>query len=69
MQGLGISSNITIVGTGIVRRLFCLQDTYYSIVNKDVTMKTHPEPLRPFLPEIAEFARHSHEKVMHPILR
>lgn len=38
-------------------------------VNKDVTLREHPEVLRPFLPEIQAFARHNHEQVLHPILR
>ncbi|CAA7263310.1 unnamed protein product [Cyclocybe aegerita] len=38
-------------------------------INRDITKREHPKPLRPFLPEIAEFARYNHEKVLHPILR
>jgi len=38
-------------------------------VNKKVTERQHPEPLRPFLPEIAAFALHNHVHVLHPILR
>lgn len=38
-------------------------------VNRDVTKREHPQSLRPFLPEIAEFARHNHLNVLHPILR
>jgi hypothetical protein len=38
-------------------------------VNRDVRKRQHPEPLRPFLPEIETFAQHNHENVLHPILR
>ncbi len=38
-------------------------------VNRDISKRTHPPALRPFLPEIAEFARHNHEEVLHQILR
>ncbi|KAH7903359.1 Clavaminate synthase-like protein [Hygrophoropsis aurantiaca] len=38
-------------------------------VNRDVTKRAHPEALRPFLPEIKEFARHNHVNILHPILR
>ncbi|KIM41223.1 hypothetical protein M413DRAFT_27616 [Hebeloma cylindrosporum] len=38
-------------------------------VNRDVRKRQHPEPLRPFLPEIEAFARHNHENILHPILR
>ncbi|KAF4612951.1 hypothetical protein D9613_010906 [Agrocybe pediades] len=38
-------------------------------INRDVTKKPHPEALRPFLPEITQFAKHNHERVLHPILR
>lgn len=38
-------------------------------INRDVTKRRHPEPLRPFLPEIGAFARHNHDDVLHPILR
>ncbi|KAJ3509886.1 hypothetical protein NLJ89_g4977 [Agrocybe chaxingu] len=38
-------------------------------INRDITKREHPKPLHPFLPEIAEFARYNHEKVLHPILR
>ncbi|KZS93500.1 Clavaminate synthase-like protein [Sistotremastrum niveocremeum HHB9708] len=44
------------------------QNEHYN-VNRDVTKKAHPEPLRPFLPEIEAFARYNHENVLHPILR
>lgn len=40
----------------------------YSI-NRDVSKRAHPEVLRPFLPEIEEFAKHSHFNVLHPILK
>ena len=38
-------------------------------VNRDISKRAHPPALRPFLPEIAEFARHNHEEVLHQILR
>ncbi|KAL0946027.1 hypothetical protein HGRIS_012304 [Hohenbuehelia grisea] len=38
-------------------------------VNRDVEKRQHPLALRPFLPEIAAFARHNHENVLFPILR
>ncbi|KAG9313774.1 hypothetical protein JVU11DRAFT_6134 [Chiua virens] len=38
-------------------------------MNRDVTKRTHPEALRPFLPEIKEFAKFNHFNVLHPILR
>lgn len=38
-------------------------------VNRIVTKRQHPEPLRSFLPEIEAFARYNHEHVLHPILR
>ncbi|KAJ7620241.1 hypothetical protein FB45DRAFT_929776 [Roridomyces roridus] len=38
-------------------------------INRDVTKKQHPEALRPLLPEIDAFARHTHFNVLHPILR
>lgn len=38
-------------------------------INRDVTKREHPEPLRPFLPEVAAFAKHNHFKVLHRLLR
>jgi len=38
-------------------------------INRDVGKRQHPQPLRPYLPEVAEFARHNHFNVLHPILR
>ncbi|KAF9477670.1 Clavaminate synthase-like protein [Pholiota conissans] len=38
-------------------------------INRDITKRQHPEPLRPFLPEINEFGRHNHDDVLHSILR
>jgi len=38
-------------------------------LNRDVTKRPHPVPLRPFLPEIAAFAKFNHEHVLHEILR
>ncbi|KAF9078573.1 hypothetical protein BDP27DRAFT_1309816, partial [Rhodocollybia butyracea] len=40
----------------------------YSI-NHHVNMRSHPEAIRPVLPEISKFARHSHFNVLDPILR
>lgn len=37
--------------------------------NRIVTKHQHPEPLRPFFPEIDAFARHNYEHVLYPILR
>ncbi|KAF9238970.1 Clavaminate synthase-like protein [Melanogaster broomeanus] len=44
------------------------QIEHYNI-NRDVTKRDHPEAVRPFLPEIREFARFNHLNVLHPILR
>ncbi|KAF5379541.1 hypothetical protein D9615_006661 [Tricholomella constricta] len=44
------------------------QIEHYS-VNLDVTMKEHPEALRPFLPEISDFAQHNQINVLFPLLR
>ncbi|KAF7298740.1 Flavonol synthase/flavanone 3-hydroxylase [Mycena indigotica] len=38
-------------------------------INHQVTLREHPEALRPFLPEIEALARHTHFDVIHPILR
>jgi len=38
-------------------------------LNRDVTLRGHPRSLRPFLPEIREFARFNHEHVLHEVLR
>ncbi|KAJ3774622.1 Clavaminate synthase-like protein [Lentinula raphanica] len=38
-------------------------------INHDVTRRTHPEAVRPLLPEISQLAFHSHMNVLHPILR
>ncbi|KAF9230440.1 hypothetical protein BU15DRAFT_69194, partial [Melanogaster broomeanus] len=43
------------------------QIEHYNI-NRDVTKRDHPEAVRPFLPEIREFARFNHLNVLHPIL-
>ncbi|KAF4579728.1 hypothetical protein EYR40_000094 [Pleurotus pulmonarius] len=37
--------------------------------NKDVYKREHPQPIRPFLPEIEAFSRHNHFNVVHPVLR
>lgn len=39
------------------------------LVTRDVTVKQHPQALRPFLPEIDEFIRFCHFKILHPLLR
>ncbi|RDB17173.1 hypothetical protein Hypma_001822 [Hypsizygus marmoreus] len=44
------------------------QVEHYNI-NRDVTKRGHPQVLRPFLPEVAAFAKHNHLNVLHPILR
>ncbi|KAF5369675.1 hypothetical protein D9615_010239 [Tricholomella constricta] len=44
------------------------QIEHYNL-NPDVTTKEHPEALRPFLPEISDFARHNHFNVLLPLLR
>ncbi|KAF8586082.1 Clavaminate synthase-like protein [Ramaria rubella] len=38
-------------------------------LHRDVTKRGHPEPLRPFLPEMAAFARHNHFNVLFPLLQ
>ncbi|KAG6917877.1 hypothetical protein DXG01_000647 [Tephrocybe rancida] len=38
-------------------------------MHTDVNTKEHPEALRPFLPEIDDFARHNHFNVLLPLLR
>ncbi|KAF8888034.1 hypothetical protein BD779DRAFT_474689 [Infundibulicybe gibba] len=38
-------------------------------ISLDVTKKQHPVELRPFLPEISEFAKHNHFNVLFPLLR
>ncbi|KAG9227011.1 hypothetical protein CCMSSC00406_0008983 [Pleurotus cornucopiae] len=38
-------------------------------INRHVVTQTHPQALRPFIPEIAAFASHNHLDVLHPILR
>ncbi|KAG2362912.1 hypothetical protein BDR07DRAFT_1450951 [Suillus spraguei] len=44
------------------------QIEHYAI-NLNVTKRPHPTPIRPFLPELDEFARHNHFNILHPILR
>ncbi|KAI0943093.1 hypothetical protein AcV7_002333 [Taiwanofungus camphoratus] len=44
------------------------QVEHYNI-NRDVTKKHHPKPLRALLPEIEAFARFNHLNILHPILR
>ncbi|KAF5349237.1 hypothetical protein D9756_009415 [Leucocoprinus leucothites] len=38
-------------------------------LNRDITKRQHPEPIRPLLPEVQAFAKHSHFNVLHPVLR
>ncbi|KAK0209350.1 Clavaminate synthase-like protein [Armillaria fumosa] len=44
------------------------QIEHYNI-HRDVTVRQHPEGLRPYLEEIETFMRHNHFNVLHPILR
>jgi isopenicillin N synthase-like dioxygenase len=44
------------------------QIEHYAI-NLDVAKRPHPTALRPFLPELDDFARHNHFNILHPILR
>ncbi|KAH7923385.1 Clavaminate synthase-like protein [Leucogyrophana mollusca] len=44
------------------------QIEHYSL-NRKVYTRSHPEALRPFLPEIEDFTHHNHYNVVHPILR
>ncbi|KAG1817396.1 hypothetical protein EV424DRAFT_1347978 [Suillus variegatus] len=44
------------------------QIEHYAI-NLDVTKRPHPTAVRPFLPELDDFARHNHFNILHPILR
>ena len=59
-----IRLNITAVSMTLID-LSCLSLS----VLPDVTKQTHPEPLRPFLPEIMAFARLNLSNVLHPILQ
>ena len=61
--------NITIVSTHLVLWPINTHSTPIQLVNRIVTRREHPEPLRPFLPEIDAFARHNHQHVLHSILR
>ena len=38
-------------------------------VNRNVYYKEHPAAIRPFLPEIQEFVKFNHERVVHEIER
>ncbi|KAF7305253.1 Flavonol synthase/flavanone 3-hydroxylase [Mycena chlorophos] len=38
-------------------------------INRDVTKREHPLAVRPFLPEIEAFAKHTHFNILHPVLR
>ena len=54
----------------ITVRIFSSFDFFELLpVNRDVSVREHPKPVRPFLPEIEQFARHNHFNVLHPILR
>ncbi|KAK0187440.1 Clavaminate synthase-like protein [Armillaria mellea] len=44
------------------------QIEHYNI-HRDVTVRQHPEGLRPYLEEIEAFMKHNHFNVLHPILR
>ncbi|ESK85342.1 Clavaminate synthase-like protein [Moniliophthora roreri MCA 2997] len=37
-------------------------------INRNVARRTHPEAIRPFIPEVDAFARHNHFNVVQPIL-
>ena len=65
MVEFGINWNITTVRYGAAK--WFLQFTV--LVHRDVTKREHPEAVRPFMPEVAAFARHNHFNVLHPILR
>lgn len=41
----------------------------HSPVHRNVAAQEHPTVLRPFVPELAAFARQNHYQVLHPILR
>ncbi|KAJ3764434.1 Clavaminate synthase-like protein [Lentinula raphanica] len=43
--------------------------SYQGKLHRDVNRRGHPEALLPLLPEIDQFARHSHMNVLSPILR
>ncbi|KIK67739.1 hypothetical protein GYMLUDRAFT_36495 [Collybiopsis luxurians FD-317 M1] len=38
-------------------------------LNRNVYKRQHPEALRPLLPELSQFTRHTHMDIVHPILR
>jgi isopenicillin N synthase-like dioxygenase len=38
-------------------------------MHRNITKREHPQALRPFIPELQQFARHNHFNVLHPILR
>ncbi|KAG2360663.1 hypothetical protein BDR07DRAFT_1377828 [Suillus spraguei] len=38
-------------------------------INIDVTKRPHPTALRPFIPELDDFARHNYFNILHPVLR
>ncbi|KIJ53705.1 hypothetical protein M422DRAFT_64637 [Sphaerobolus stellatus SS14] len=38
-------------------------------INHDTTKRNHPEALRPYLSDVASFARFNHEQILHPILK
>lgn len=37
--------------------------------HRNIVGQEHPRPLRPFIPEMEDFARHNHFNVLHPVLR
>ncbi|KAH9834993.1 Clavaminate synthase-like protein [Rhodofomes roseus] len=44
------------------------QFEYYNI-NEDISCKQHPKAVRPLLPEVAEFAKFNHYRILHPLMR
>ncbi|KAF5317464.1 hypothetical protein D9758_018041 [Tetrapyrgos nigripes] len=44
------------------------QIEHYNL-NRKVDRRTHPEPVRPYLKEIQDFAYHNHHNVLYPVLR
>ncbi|KIJ58912.1 hypothetical protein HYDPIDRAFT_33713 [Hydnomerulius pinastri MD-312] len=46
-----------------------LDQIEYCGLDRTFTKHPHPQALRPFLPELDAFARHSHFNILHPILR
>ena len=46
-----------------------VSDNVNLTVNRDVTKKEHPAALRPFLPDLSDFAKVNHFNVLHTVLR